>query len=214
MIQTMMFITYLLLGALVFSHLEGWQYLNAVYWADVTILTVGFGDYTPTTTLARGLLFPFAIGGILILGLVIGSIRSLVLERGREKMAARIVEKRRKSAIQNVDDRKQTIKIGWMASADFSTDPSLSPAQRREEEFNVMRKVQDIADRERSWFALGTSVLFALLLWLLGAYVFMHTEYTQQWTYFESVYFAYVALLTIGYGGAYLLFGGMELFEG
>ena len=71
-----------------------------------------------------------------MVGLVVGSIRSLALERGHEKMAARIVEKRRSDAVHNVDARRQTIKISWLAKADFDTDPSQSPAQRREEEFN------------------------------------------------------------------------------
>ena len=141
MLQTMSFIAYLLLGALVYSKIEGWQYLNAVYWADVTLLTVGLGDFSPSTRVGRGLLFPFAIGGILIVGLVIGSIRSLILERGKEKMGARIVEKRRSKAVRNVDEHKQTIKISMFAKADFSTDPGLSSSQKREEEFNVIRKV-------------------------------------------------------------------------
>lgn len=135
MLQTMFFIAYLLLGALVFSKIEGWNFLDGVYWADVTLLTVGLGDYSPSTNVGRGLLFPFAIGGILIVGLVVGSIRSLVLERGKEKMEARVTEKRRSEAVHNVDERKQTIRISWLARADFSTDPALSPAQRREEEF-------------------------------------------------------------------------------
>lgn len=102
MLQTMSFVAYLLLGALVFSKIEGWKYLDAVYWADVTLLTVGLGDFSPQTHTGRGLLFPFAIGGILIIGLVIGSIRSLVLERGEQKLSARIVEKRRSTAVNNV----------------------------------------------------------------------------------------------------------------
>ena len=200
MLQTMSFITYLLLGALVFSHVEGWDYLDAVYWADVTLLTIGLGDYAPGTSIGRGLLFPFAIGGILIVGLVVGSIRSFILERGEQKISARIIEKKRSSAVHNVDDRRQTIKISMFASADFSTDPSLSPAQKREEEFNVMRKVQDAAERERRYFALALSSGFALILWLVGAVVFMYTEASEGWSYLTAVYFAYTSLLTIGYG--------------
>ena len=142
MLQTMSFMAYLLLGALVFNSIEGWGFLNAGYWADVTLLTIGFGDYAPVTPLGRGLLIPFAIGGVLVVGLVVGSIRSLVLERGKEKMSARIIEKRRRNAVHNVDSRKETIKISMFHGADFSVDPKLSPAQRREEEFNVMRKVR------------------------------------------------------------------------
>ncbi|EME39039.1 hypothetical protein DOTSEDRAFT_75659 [Dothistroma septosporum NZE10] len=200
MLQTMSFVAYELLGALVFSKVEGWKYLDAVYWSQVTLLTIGLGDFSPETNVGRGLLFPFAIGGILMVGLVIGSIRSLVLERGQEKMAARITEKRRETAVNNVDERKQTIKISWLAQADFSTDPSLTPAQRREEEFNVMRKVQATSERERRYFALFTSLSFALMLWFVGAAVFMVCEREQTWTYFTALYFAFTSLLTIGYG--------------
>ena len=114
MLQTMSFVAYLLLGALVYSKVEGWEYLNAVYFADVTLLTVGLGDFSPQTHIGRGLLFPFAIGGILIVGLVIGSIRSLVLERGQEKLGARITEKRRSAAVHNVRQQifKQRMNIG------------------------------------------------------------------------------------------------------
>jgi len=57
-------LVYLMAGAAVYSHIEGWAYLDAVYWADFTLLTVGIGDYSLQTHLGRGLLFPFAIGGI------------------------------------------------------------------------------------------------------------------------------------------------------
>jgi len=203
MLQTMMFIAYILLGALVFHKVEGWNYTVAVYWANVTLLTIGLGDYSPQTQVGRGLLIPFAIGGILMVGLVVGSIRSLVLDRGKEKLGARITEKRRHHAIHNVDDRRQTIRISRFAKADFSTDPSLSPAQRREEEFKVMRKVQAASERERRNMALATSSAFALVLWLVGAAIFKEAEKNQDWTYFQSVYFTYVCLLTIGYGGKF-----------
>jgi potassium channel subfamily K, other eukaryote len=64
MLQTISFLVYLMAGAAVYSHIEGWAYLDAVYWADFTLLTVGIGDYSLQTHLGRGLLFPFAIGGI------------------------------------------------------------------------------------------------------------------------------------------------------
>lgn len=200
MLQTMSFIAYELLGALVFSKIEGWKYLDGVYWAQVTLLTIGLGDFAPVKQVSRGLLFPYAIGGILMVGLVVGSIRTLVLERGQEKIAARITEKRRRAAVNNVDERRQTIRIGWFAQAEFSTDPSLTPAQRREEEFKVMRKVQKMAERERRYLALCMSGSFALLLWFVGAVIFMVCEKEQGWNYFQALYFTFTALLTIGYG--------------
>jgi hypothetical protein len=38
MLQTIAYFTYLLLGALVFSKIEGWRFLDAVYWADFTLV--------------------------------------------------------------------------------------------------------------------------------------------------------------------------------
>lgn len=32
-------------GALVFSHLEGWNYINAFYYCFITLTTIGFGDF-------------------------------------------------------------------------------------------------------------------------------------------------------------------------
>ena len=38
------------------------------------------------------------------------------------------------------------------------------------------------------------------MLWFIGALVFYKAEAKQGWTYFQSLYFAYTSLLTIGYG--------------
>lgn len=200
MLQTMSFVTYLLLGALVFSHLEGWHFLDAVYWADVTLLTIGLGDYTPTTHASRSLLFPFAIGGILTIGLVIGSIRSLVLESGQKKISARMMEKKRQRAVASLDTRKHRIRISRFQTIPFN-ESFTEAAQKREQEFRVMRSVQDCAERDRKWMALTISTSAALALWFVGAAVFYVAERELQgWSYFEALYFSYVCLLTIGYG--------------
>jgi len=36
--------------------------------------------------------------------------------------------------------------------------------------------------------------------WFIGALVFWYSEVQQQWSYFESLYFSYTTLVTIGYG--------------
>ena len=57
-LQTMMFFIWLGGGAGVFARIEGWTYPDALYFCDVTILTVGFGDYYyPTDNLGRGIVF-------------------------------------------------------------------------------------------------------------------------------------------------------------
>ena len=199
MLQTIAFMVYLLGGAAVYAHIEGWKFLDAVYWADFTLLTIGIGDYAPSTHLGRALLFPYAIGGIVILGLVVGSIRSLVLERGKKKMGARMTEKTRKAVVKRIQKsggRKGQLKLEPIDSE----GSNMSEWERRQLEFEMMRKVQDMATAQRKWMSLLISGSAWFILWFIGAVVFWQAEKNQNWTYFESLYFAYTTLLTIGYG--------------
>lgn len=200
MLQTIGFMIYLLLGALVFCKIEGWQFLDAVYWADFTLLTVGIGgEFVPKTHAGRSLVFPYAIGGLIMVGLVIGSVRSLILEHGKQKMSARFVEIRRQKVLTSIDGEDRTIKLGFFEKIKFS-QKGLSETERREQEFNVMRRIHVLSERKRRYTALATSATAALLLWFLGALVFKYSEKPQGYSYFAWLYFAYTSLLTIGYG--------------
>ena len=175
MLQTICFLAYLLLGALVYSKIEGWKFLDALYWADFTLLTIGIGDdYTPATHLGRSLLFPFAIGGIVYLGLVVGSIRSLVLDRTKKKLGARMTEKVRRRVIKRVDTAQSGLNpVNKIRGLDKQTAKCLTldpydhqdgEKRRREAEFHAMRAVQDIASKERKWISLAFSGLAWLFL--------------------------------------------------
>lgn len=176
MLQTISFLVYLLVGSVIYSHIEGWYFLDAVYWADFTLLTVGIGDITPRTDLGRGLLFPYAIGGIITIGLVIGSIRSLVLERGKAKLDARMLERERERLIRKVQREKSGLLIPVMGKkSNESEHPELdgcTERERREREFNLMRKVQESAATRRRWMALAVSGSTWFFLWFIGAAVF------------------------------------------
>ena len=215
MLQTISFLVYQLIWALAYSHIEGWKFLDAVYWADFTSLTIGIGaDYVPNTHLGRSLLFPYAMGGIVILGLVVGSIRSLVLDRGKKKMAARMTEKTRRRLVAQIERNMETDRIklrrhgtGMAISKDMSQALTLKPGEgnmgendRRQYEFEAMRKVQDVATKKRQYISLAVSTFAFAFLWTMGAYVFWKAEKNQKWSYFESLYFAYTSLLTVGYG--------------
>lgn len=208
MLQTIMFLIYLLIGALVFSKIEGWPFLDGVYWADVTLFTVGFGDFYATTALGRALLIPYALIGVISLGLVVGSIRSLVLERGRRQLGARMVEKNRKRMLKKMirrgrDDILDPVTDDEGKENDlYSRAPSgLTEFERRQKEFELMRKIQARSERRRRWMAMGISTTVWLVLWLVGAAIFQQCEVTyQRWTYFDGFYFAFVSLTTIGFG--------------
>jgi potassium channel subfamily K len=85
-LQTMMFFFWLAGGGAVFAKTSGINYANAVYFCDVTILTIGYGDFVPTNDLSRGLMLPYSIAGIIFLGLMINSIRKFAASMSRHNI--------------------------------------------------------------------------------------------------------------------------------
>lgn len=146
-----------------------------------------------------------------ILGLVIGSIRSLVLERGKVKLGARMVEKERRRLLKKMhkSDSSEILEPitpnqeSMSQSSTKTGSDSLDERERRRLEFELMRKIQEEAQTRRRWTSLVISGSTWLVLWFSGAAIFQATEYGQKWTYFGSLYFSYTSLLTIGYGDFY-----------
>lgn len=63
-------LTLMALLGLVIGRLEGWRWGDGLYFAFVTGLTIGYGDFVPTTLLARVLAIGIGFCGILLTGLV------------------------------------------------------------------------------------------------------------------------------------------------
>jgi potassium channel subfamily K len=116
-LQTMMFFVWLATGSIVFKTIETnygggsltWSYANALYFCEVTILTVGFGDIYPTNNVSRGLMLPYAVGGIVMLGLVVSSLTTFATDLG----TANIVKKHAR------ESRNKTIGRTVTSSAEF-----------------------------------------------------------------------------------------------
>ena len=128
-----------------------------------------------------------AIGGILFVGLIVASISSMVLDRGSTKVSVRMIEKARQRSVKRL-----------------AGNQAISELERREEEFNLMRKVQATTAKFNRMIVLSISLTMVVILSFIGAVCFWQAEKSSQnWSYFESLYFTYVSLLTIGYGDFY-----------
>lgn len=219
---TVLFVAYLLLGAAVFFHIEGWMYLDAVYWADVTILTIGFGDFKPSTDLGRALLIPYASGGIFILFLIFYCIPKLVFDRGgsmweihlRDQERIKKVQQRKEQAhaketvfrdqlLNGEANEKMEGPVNYPDAAQTTTALENRLDEEREarkRDFLLMQHILKHSTRKRLLYSIilwGSCLLF---LWLAGAACFWAFERLQDWTYFDAVYFAYTAISVIGYG--------------
>lgn len=54
-------------GTLVFHLVEGWDWLDSLYFCVVALTTVGFGDYSPQTHIGKLFAIFYILGGVGIL---------------------------------------------------------------------------------------------------------------------------------------------------
>ncbi|KAG9955575.1 voltage-gated potassium channel, partial [Aureobasidium melanogenum] len=103
----MLFFVWLAGGAGVFSLVEtkyglglfNWSYVNSLYFCQVTVLTIGFGDLYPSSNVGRGLVMPYAVGGIIMLGLIVTSLTTFATELGEDNIVQKHIERTRTRTI-------------------------------------------------------------------------------------------------------------------
>lgn len=71
----------LLIGTFAYHWLEGWSYLDSLYFCVVSLVTVGYGDLTPTTPLAKAFTIGYVINGVVILLTLFDRIRVVRMRR-------------------------------------------------------------------------------------------------------------------------------------
>jgi hypothetical protein len=71
----------LALGTFVYHWLEGWSYLDALYFCVISLATIGYGDLTPTTAIAKAFTIVYVINGVVILLALFDRIRTVRVQR-------------------------------------------------------------------------------------------------------------------------------------
>lgn len=174
MVQNVALITWIGAGGAVFCRLIDTHFSDGVYWAVVTITTCGLGDIVPKTALSRALTLPFAFVGVIQLGLIVSTIRQIVLEAGAQTVQFHHSERRR---IKELD--KDII-------------------NNDQEAFDKMRAIRHRAMKlskiRTSLMSISSFVIFTTL----GAMVFYACE--KDMNVFQCFYMCLLCLLTIGYG--------------
>ena len=62
-------------GTVLYHWLEGWTYLDSLYFVVVTLTTIGYGDLAPTTELAKWVTIFYGLNGVAILLMLFDEIR-------------------------------------------------------------------------------------------------------------------------------------------
>lgn len=67
-------IVILSIGTVSYHYLEGWSWIDALYFSIITLTTIGYGDFSPQTTLGK----LFTIGYIIVgVGMILGFINAV-----------------------------------------------------------------------------------------------------------------------------------------
>ncbi|QQK44068.1 Ion transport 2 [Penicillium digitatum] len=229
-LQMTAMVVWLLIGAAIFQRVLKISFADALFFSDVTVLTLGYGNIIPINAVGRGLIWPYAVIGIIILGLVVESIFKFAREVHYDNVIRKHIEQKRQSTFersvdfQELDSAQQKRPTGGqvITPPDLARQKSephrrlhhrpirntinaLATARRpkilimREEKdrFEAMRRIQYDTMRFRRWNNLIISIVAFGIVWSCGAVVFWKLE---AMTYFESLYFCFTSLLTIGYG--------------
>ncbi|KAJ5370127.1 uncharacterized protein N7496_006219 [Penicillium cataractarum] len=196
-LRVITFTILLLGGAAVYSTIEGWPLITALYFTDYTLLTIGLGNIVPQTHLGRSLLFPYAAAGITSLGFLITATASFTDQMREMKLRWKIEEARRQ--INNADSEKTADGLLGAERAQSQIAPVKSCILNGEE-ILMIHKVKSTFYRRRRWAELGFFLAAWFVLWLVSAGVFCRSEKENNWTYFVALYFTYTSLTTIGYG--------------
>jgi hypothetical protein len=74
-----MFTRYIILGSLLFSHIEPWSFEQAGQFAIMTLLTIGYGDIVPLSFWGRLVTILYTIVGLTLAGFYILSFQDIVI---------------------------------------------------------------------------------------------------------------------------------------
>ncbi len=61
-------------GTVVYHFVEGWTWLDALYFSVITLTTIGYGDFSPQTDLGKAFTIAYIIIGV---GLILSFINTL-----------------------------------------------------------------------------------------------------------------------------------------
>jgi hypothetical protein len=63
------------MGAVLYHWLEGWGWLDSIYFVVITLTTIGYGDFHPTQPITKVITIFYGISGIVLILLIFDVIR-------------------------------------------------------------------------------------------------------------------------------------------
>jgi hypothetical protein len=91
--RVIVLVVYLLGGSLIWGYAEGWSWDEAFYFSAMTVTTIGYGDFHPSTDFARLGSIAFITTGVIAIGLIVNDFSQSFLKGFQAKCEQRIKAK-------------------------------------------------------------------------------------------------------------------------
>lgn len=129
------FILFWLIGALVFYYTEQWDYFTSVYFAMLSLLTIGYGDYTPTSPAGRAFFIVWAILAIPMMTALISNVGDTLYNWAMLATSSRLVRSlfNRTKQQEEVEEEEEANDSGNDNDEERSINEVLRDARQRHE---------------------------------------------------------------------------------
>ncbi|WOO81374.1 Outward-rectifier potassium channel TOK1 [Vanrija pseudolonga] len=176
MLSVTTFIGLIGIQAMVFNFIEEWGYLNAIYFSVQTALTVGYGDFVPTTAVGKVLIFPFAVLTISLLANEVSIIIDFIQNRAQDKR----------------DTWRKNYAVAMHKEA-----LARQPYATLIDEMSLIHQINLHQETMVQLYDLFWSGFALAAFWLIGAVIF---HFLEGWGYGNTLYALMITCLTIGFG--------------
>eukprot|EP01084_Bolivina_argentea_P109711 196071_1 len=195
----LLFLVYLAITSILYSAVEGWSLIDSLYFAIITISTVGFGDIAPETVLGKVINMVFILGSFFGVFVLFRVVLGYLVDHQIAAIIQRIKHKKKK-------DQSSRWTFGLnTAKTTENLDALADQAQ------------EDIREEEDKEIHEGTNVqwimhLLLYFLWLVMWTLFFTLFKEESISFFNALYFGIVTSSTIGYGAYVPVSDGGKLF--
>lgn len=80
-------LTLLIGGTAFYTEIEGWSIIDSLYFSVMTMSTIGYGDFVPTTTFSKIFTMVFAILSIGVFVTIVTKVVAIILDEKRQALS-------------------------------------------------------------------------------------------------------------------------------
>lgn len=180
-------LSYIGVGILFYHFVEHWPVVDCVYFAMVIVTTVGYGDVIPLSTAGKAFTIFFAFYGICTIGMALGRLARLFLERQKG-----IAKEATQKLLRNVDSANAV--MNTMQDKELSLAVPVAPNKEKKRQRKAPKWCHVLfSDSNKAIL----SALVPITVSIGGGLIVGAIE---GWPVLDCFYYSIITITTVGFG--------------